>query len=76
MMQSFSNPEAPTRVVCATVAFGMDINCPDIKGVIQLGAPDDIESYIQVTGWVKEIVNLLWLLLCLLILLPAKLIKV
>lgn len=38
------------RVVCATVAFGMGVNCPDVRTVIHVGPPDDIESYIQETG--------------------------
>ena len=50
IIQSFSNPEAPLRVVCATVAFGMGIDCPDVREVIHLGVPDDTESYIQETG--------------------------
>ena len=38
------------RVVCATVAFGMGVNCPDIRQVVHLGPPDDVESYVQETG--------------------------
>ena len=38
------------RVVIATVAFGMGIDCHDIRQVIHLGSPNDIESYIQETG--------------------------
>lgn len=38
------------RLVCATIAFGMGVNCPDVRVVIHLGPPDDIESYIQETG--------------------------
>ena len=38
------------RVVIATVAFGMGVDCPDIRQVIHLGLPDNTESYIQETG--------------------------
>lgn len=38
------------RVVIATVAFGMGVDCGDVREVIHLGAPDDLESYIQETG--------------------------
>lgn len=49
IVKSFSAP-SPLRCVCATVAFGMGIDCPDVKEVIHLGAPNDLESYIQETG--------------------------
>jgi superfamily II DNA helicase RecQ len=34
-------------IVISTVAFGMGVNCPDIRLVIHLGPPSDLEMYIQ-----------------------------
>ena len=38
------------RIVIATVAFGMGIDCPDVRQIVHIGPPDDTESYIQETG--------------------------
>ena len=37
-------------IVCATVAFGMGLDCRDVCQVIHVGAHHDVESYIQETG--------------------------
>ena len=38
------------RVVIAIIAFGMGINCPDVRQIIHWGIPDDAEMYVQQTG--------------------------
>ena len=49
ILMSFSKP-SHLRVVIATVAFGMGINCNDVRQVFHVGPPENIESYIQETG--------------------------
>ena len=47
ILTNFLNPNSP---VIATVAFGMGLDCPNIRKVIHWNAPDDIEMYLQETG--------------------------
>ena len=46
ILECFTKNKSP-RVLVATVAFGMGIDCPDIRVIIHLGSPDNI---VQETG--------------------------
>ena len=36
--------DSQLRIVIATIAFGMGIDCPDVRQIVHIGPPDDIES--------------------------------
>ena len=49
ILANFTKP-SPLRIVIATVAFGMGVDCPDVRLIIHLGPPSDLESYVQEVG--------------------------
>ena len=49
IIEKFTTP-SQLRVVVATVAFGMRIDCPDVRQIVHIGMPDNLEEYIQETG--------------------------
>ena len=50
VIKNFCVPHGKLRVVIATIAFGMGLDCPDVKEVLHWGPAEDIESYVQATG--------------------------
>ena len=50
ILQSFCHPEGKLRVIIGTIAFGMGIDCPDVRQTIHWGLSSDVESYVQETG--------------------------
>ena len=50
VLQSFVKSDGNLRLVIATTAFGMGIDCPDIRRVLHWGMPSTLEEYVQETG--------------------------
>ena len=50
ILESFTSSNATLRVVIATIAFGLGVDCPDIRQIMHLGPPEDVEAYLQATG--------------------------
>ena len=50
VLTSFMQPGGKLRLVVATMAFSMGVNCPDIVNVIHYGPPSSVLQYMQETG--------------------------
>ena len=50
VLQSFSEIDGVLRLVIATTAFGMGIDCPNIRRILHWGMPNNLEEYVQETG--------------------------
>ena len=50
VMASFKTPGSKLRIVIATIAFAMGVDCPDIRQVLRYGPPNLVEEYVQETG--------------------------
>ena len=50
ILSNFKNLQGSLRVVVATVAFGMGLDCPNVHKIIHWGPSSDKESYMQETG--------------------------
>ena len=50
VLEAFSKVTGKIRLVVATRAYGMGVDCPDIRRIIHWGSPSTIEGYVQETG--------------------------
>lgn len=50
IIESFCCSDSKLRVIIATTAFGLGIDCPDIRKVIHWGPPSDVDQYAQEAG--------------------------
>lgn len=50
VLTSFTVPGSTLRLLIATTAFAMGVDCRDIRDIIHWGAPSSIEQYVQETG--------------------------
>lgn len=50
ILASFSKESGCMRVLIATIAYGMGINCKGVKYVIHYGPPQNLERYLQESG--------------------------
>ena len=50
VLQSFTERDGVLRLIIATTAFGMGIDCPDVRRIIHWGILNTLEEYVQETG--------------------------
>ena len=50
VLKSFINKDSKLRLVVATTAFSMGIDCPNICNIVHFGVPATIEQYVQEAG--------------------------
>jgi len=50
VLKSFSETGSKLCLIIATTAFGMGIDCPDIRRIFHWGLPSTLEEYVQESG--------------------------
>lgn len=50
IVESFSSSSGTLRLVIATIAFGMGVDCPNVRMVAHCGPSSNLEMYLQETG--------------------------
>ena len=57
VLNTFPKRNSTIRLLIATVAFGMEINIPHIRIVINYGAPSTIEAFFKSLEELTEMLN-------------------
>ena len=50
ILSDFMEKEGVVRVLIATIAFGMGIDCKDLNIILHIGPPSNVENYFQQSG--------------------------
>lgn len=50
VIEHFKKEQSTIRIVLATVAFGMGLDIKDVRQVLHISCPSEIEHYVQETG--------------------------
>ena len=50
VLEVFRSTSSNLRILIATTAFGLGVDCPDIERIINWGSPNTIEELVQETG--------------------------
>lgn len=50
VLSTFCDKDSILQLVIATSAFGLGVDCPDIRRIIHWGLPTTIEEYVQEAG--------------------------
>ncbi len=50
ILNTFTKSGSTLRLLVSTTAFGMGVDCRDIRTIIHWGVPADVEQYVQETG--------------------------
>jgi ATP-dependent DNA helicase RecQ len=50
IQEDFTDPSGAVKIACATTAFGMGVDVPNIRTVVLFGYPGSLEDYVQQTG--------------------------
>ena len=50
IVKDFSTPNGHIRVLIATIAYGMGINCQGVKSIVHYGPSRNVEAYLQESG--------------------------